>query len=351
MTGDIHNGDLPAGSSLRPAKSNEADGAMGPSAESSPAQTPPESFPTIPENRLVEVARRAAHRTAVGFHKLLGERTCSSGILLYHRVAEQQPGVPDPTFNVTPEGFRMQLQGILERGFRPWPLRKVLETIRSKKKLPCRVFAVTFDDGFENNYLNALPILEELGIPATIFLATAYLGTDRPFPFDDWSEAGNPAVPAIAWRPLSMSQCHELAGHDLIDLGAHTHTHDSFIDNISGFRTDLRENLRVLKAEFGVTRPVFAFPFGLFNPEMTEVVKELGLYGAATTRPYPLSKKTDPFEVGRYDTAQFDTAASLAAKLAGWYTPITHVLRLAKKPISALASTGIGVPVPASHPR
>ena len=63
--------------------------------------------------------------------------------------------------------------------------------------IPSNVFAVTFDDGYENNYLNALPILRELNVPATIFVATKYLDTDRPFPFDDWSAAGKSGVPVV----------------------------------------------------------------------------------------------------------------------------------------------------------
>ena len=55
------------------------------------------------------------------------------------------------------------------------------------------MFAITFDDGFENNYVNAWPVLKELNLPATIFVATKYLDSDVPFPFDDWSAAGSSA--------------------------------------------------------------------------------------------------------------------------------------------------------------
>src|SRR5579862_1440786 len=47
------------------------------------------------------------------------------GILMYHRTTPVPAGLPRPTFNVTPDRLRLQLAGLLDRGYRPWPLRDV----------------------------------------------------------------------------------------------------------------------------------------------------------------------------------------------------------------------------------
>ena len=51
--------------------------------------------------------------------------------------------------------------------------------IAGEGTLPNRAVAVTFDDGFLNNYTHAWPVLEQYGIPATIYLATGYIGSGR----------------------------------------------------------------------------------------------------------------------------------------------------------------------------
>src|SRR5690606_10670234 len=134
----------------------------------------------------------------------------------YHRVTEAPASAEAPTWNVPPSQFRRQLGGLLALGYRPWPLQRVIEHCRERQPLPSKVFVVTFDDGYENVYREAWPILKELGVPATVFVATAYLDSPRPFPSDDWSEAGSFRVPAECWRPLTTTQCGEMLDSGLV---------------------------------------------------------------------------------------------------------------------------------------
>jgi len=141
-----------------------------------------------PQSPMRKAAMWATAKVAAGLQNLGGNRYSEGfGVLMYHRVAEHVPGVSPPTLNVTPKQLRQQLAGLLARGFRCWPLTKLVMAHLESRSVPANVFAVTFDDGYENNYIHAWPILRELNIPGTIFVATKYLDTDRPFPFDDWS--------------------------------------------------------------------------------------------------------------------------------------------------------------------
>ena len=298
---------------------------------------------TCPRSRIHETATWWAQRVAVGLNFVAGKRPGNGfGILMYHRVADWSRGIESPTVNVTPKLFRQQLSGLLSRGYEAWPLRKAIEAQRESQPIPSNVFVVTFDDGYENNLIHALPVLEELRVPATIFLATAFLDSDRPFPFDNWSAAGSSRVPATSWRPLTTDQCHELQASDYIELGAHTHTHGAFAGRVDEFRRDLKTSVDILEQRFGVAEPTFSFPFGLTTPEMITAAEQSGISCALSTRPERVLPESDPFHWGRFNACDLDTATTLATKLNGWYTPVANVLRTMKRPLASLAPKAIG---------
>jgi peptidoglycan/xylan/chitin deacetylase (PgdA/CDA1 family) len=267
----------------------------------------------------------AACRLAVGLQLVRGNRHDDGfGILMYHRVAETVPGVGTPTMNVAPRQLRRQLTGLLERGFVCWPLRQLIKAHRERRAVPSSAFAITFDDGFENNYLDAWPILRELNLPATIFVATKYLDTDRPFPFDDWPAAGSDRVPPSAWRPLSVRQCEEMLEGGLIEIGAHTHSHENFLGRGNEFRRDMTLCLEVLRDRFGIERPAFAFPYGYKSPELVEAAKRLGVACSLSTRARRVSPGDDEYEWGRLWAEENDTPTMLAAKM-DWFSSIADV--------------------------
>jgi peptidoglycan/xylan/chitin deacetylase (PgdA/CDA1 family) len=274
---------------------------------------------------------------ATGLHVTFGPRTRGAfGILMYHRVSEEYSGVSSPTINVTPARLKAQLAGLLERGFTPWPLERLIAASEAGETIPAKVFGVTFDDGFANNFTAALPILSELDVPATLFLATAFLDSPQPFPNDNWSGAGAASIPEIAWRPLSTDECHKLQDSGLVSLGAHTHTHEFFVERPAEFGTDLAHCVSILREKFGVERPTFSFPFGLASPELVEIARQSGVCCGLMTRPDCIVPGEDPFRWGRFGVTTADTPATLAAKLGGWYSPLARSLRAAQRPLAVL---------------
>ncbi|MBA2380355.1 MAG: polysaccharide deacetylase family protein [Blastocatellia bacterium] len=101
-------------------------------------------------------------------------------ILLYHRVEEVWP---DPWgLAVSPANFRDHLEVI--RGYgAALSLSELVESL-SAGKVPRKGIVLTFDDGYADNLNNAKPLLEEFGIPATVFVATGYIGGQREFWWD-----------------------------------------------------------------------------------------------------------------------------------------------------------------------
>ncbi|MEE9346508.1 MAG: polysaccharide deacetylase family protein [Methylococcales bacterium] len=106
-------------------------------------------------------------------HQLLTTATRSSrlSILIYHRVFPQPDSfhadVPDITM------FSWQMQ-ILHRYYNVVPLAQAIELLKSGE-LPARTACVTFDDGYADNFLHALPVLKQWQIPATFFVASGFL--------------------------------------------------------------------------------------------------------------------------------------------------------------------------------
>ena len=110
-------------------------------------------------------------------------------ILCYHRVfsPERDPHL----LSVSPERFRAQMEIVRQRA-RPVAL-------DDPSHLSTRAVVITFDDGYLDNLQNALPILQALEIPATIYIATGNVGTNREFWWDDLERLtlGAPNLPTI----------------------------------------------------------------------------------------------------------------------------------------------------------
>src|SRR3989344_8611170 len=92
--------------------------------------------------------------------------TPTAHILLYHRVADTKT---DPhLLCVSPNNFRTQIK-FLKENFKIIPLAKLVQDIR-KNKVERDTVVITFDDGYVDNLYDALPVLEEFKVPATMFL-------------------------------------------------------------------------------------------------------------------------------------------------------------------------------------
>ncbi|MCA9118919.1 MAG: glycosyltransferase [Planctomycetaceae bacterium] len=258
--------------------------------------------------------------------RMLGPRVGGDfGILLYHRVTDDVAGVERATINVPPRQFEKQIRGLLNAGFVFWPLQRVLEHAERGDAIPPFVVVLTFDDGFECVYRNAWPVLRRLSVPATIFLATAYLGSSEPFPFDHWGLAHRKSIPASSYRPMTIAQCQELAASGLVEFGAHTHTHEDFRHRPDEFRADLEVNISELKKHFNQPQLSFAFPYGtprlgFVNESLTRAARAVGVRCALTTHSSSVHIQDSRYAWGRFTVFRWDNGATLAAKLGGWYS-------------------------------
>jgi len=100
---------------------------------------------------------------------------------MYHRVAVARH---DPWgLAVDPERFEEQIAYVKQHRT-PMSMDELVDRLRSKT-LPANAVAVTFDDGYRDNLVNAKPVLARHGVPATLFLATGFIDQNTPFWWDE----------------------------------------------------------------------------------------------------------------------------------------------------------------------
>ena len=265
---------------------------------------------------------------AMAFTAALPEREPRAvGVINYHRV-HPTAGLP---LSVTPEAFRRQLKGLLDRGYTGVTIDQLVAANDADGPLPERWFAVTFDDGFESVLTHALPILRELNTPATVYLTTGLIGADV-FPFDplvyrEPGEGPSAAAAADVVRPLSVDGCRELMNSGLIEVGCHTHTHRDFTGDPAAFEADMRTSLDWLRDVLAVDDPTFSYPYGGSDPLMRDVCEKLGLRAALTVDGDLIRDGDDPLHWARFGADEFDSGATLAAKMGGWYVAARKLWR------------------------
>ena len=102
-------------------------------------------------------------------------------ILCYHRIADL-PQSPRRLW-VSPQRFAEQLE-VLTRNFVPLSLAELAKRLQ-EGKMPDKAVVITFDDGYADNFWNARPLLKHFGVPATVFVTTGLVGTEREFYWDE----------------------------------------------------------------------------------------------------------------------------------------------------------------------
>jgi peptidoglycan/xylan/chitin deacetylase (PgdA/CDA1 family) len=158
--------------------------------------------------------------------------------------------------------------------------------------------SITFDDGYLDNIQVAAPILRRAGLPATFFVTTGFVGSDRVAPWDK----GLPAQPG--W--MSWDQVRSLAAMGF-DIGNHTATHVNIATaSLDTVRRELEQSNLELAAQLGRKPQLFAYPFGgrhQITPQALEVVRELGFKCCVSSCGGLNDVHPDPFHLNRISVA------------------------------------------------
>ena len=132
--------------------------------------------------RHIKRARRKIKRARLKLDSVISSFLPHAVVLIYHRVTYLDS---DPhRLSVTPENFDKHME-LISRKFQPISLRELVDDLAANGRVRDRAVVVTFDDGYEDNYLYASPILEKYAVPATIFVSSGYTGSNREFWWDE----------------------------------------------------------------------------------------------------------------------------------------------------------------------
>lgn len=261
-------------------------------------------------------------------------------VLMYHRILplhddryrEEEPGMC-----VSPESFAMHLAQ-LRRYFTPLFLSDWIARANAGEALPARSCAVTFDDGWRDNFEFALPLLEQFKVPATLFAVAEKIGTDfqfwpnivarlllqgklielsahpifqalqNAFPslspnredvalairylkrFSD--EQLYSALDELQWQSLTpsmpaalmnWSELKQMQQSGWVEVGSHTCTHRRLTSELTQtqLRFEIQHSQNILQQELGRSINLFCFPNGDYSPAALSLVEET--YQAAVT--------------------------------------------------------------------
>ncbi|MBS2028810.1 MAG: polysaccharide deacetylase family protein [Deltaproteobacteria bacterium] len=286
-----------------------------------------------------------------------GRRTL---ILAYHRVvqdfhADSQRVIPG--LLVSAETFARHLEEV-RRGFDIVPLAEALEVNAGLRQPRRDVAVISFDDGYRDNFDVAFPILKQLGVPATIFLPTGFIGTDARLPHDrlfhllrlvhararrepaifEWAGGVDAWAPLIRLDPveaverfitnwphaqvlaaidalatrlnepappldgalLDWEQCRTLQRSGLVSFGAHTVGHVPLPrESAASIARELGEAKATVERELGAPCRDFAYPNGFYSRELMHALVHAGYRSAVTTEDAQNELGGDPFRLRR----------------------------------------------------
>lgn len=194
---------------------------------------------------------------------------------MYHMVSEHRPNSRYNKLRVEPEQFERQLEWLRDNG---WSFVFMSELIRFPRS---QTVALTFDDGYRDNLLQADRLLQKYNAKATL-----YLVVDRHN--RDWSAAKNPRhddQELMNETKLSDDDVTLMIRSGRWELGAHTITHPDLPaqEDVSR-RHEIVEGKRSLERQFSSAVDSFAYPFGRFELPDVHWVHEAGFRTAVTTR-------------------------------------------------------------------
>lgn len=185
--------------------------------------------------------------------------TQSIPVLYYHSIDYEKGN----ELRIPKEKFREEMNLLRDNGYTTLTMNEFYNFLAYNKPIPKKSVVITLDDGYEDNYENAFPILKEFGFKATIFIITGAIDNGK--------------------NILTSSQLREME-HYGIDIESHTVNHDK-LDKLTYNEqlSTLKNSKNFLEKLLGKRVNYIAYPYGEWNGDTVKAVKAAGYKLAFTT--------------------------------------------------------------------
>mgnify|MGYP000911672203 CR=1 FL=1 len=201
--------------------------------------------------------------------------------LMYHSINNG-----DLFFNVFPEEFEKQMRYLRENDFNIVSLKKFRQYLINKS-LPPKTVLITFDDGYQDNYFNAFPILKKYSLPATIFVTTGNIGKKNKIR-DDVLEM------------LNWDHIKEMEESNLIDFEPHSVSHQKLSKiEIAEAEREIIDSTDIVEKKLNKKCLFFAYPYGAYNDKVLSIIKKNGIELAFTVKSGKINLSDNILELNR----------------------------------------------------
>lgn len=263
--------------------------------------------------------------------KLFGNRAV---VLMYHRVGDVPKDPWELAVNV--ENFEQQLQ-VLQKDFNVITVKELVRQLNVGKLEKGQV-CITFDDGYRDNLLNAIPLLKKYRLPATFFIPTGFTGSEKMFwwdavyeilgdnYFDTWQRLQSLPFEQITERldlliegsgkslphnsasyPMNTDELKKMVSDSLFSLGVHTVTHPALgMHDYAVQEKELLQNRKQLYTEYENYTDVVAYPYGHYNRDTLAIMRNNNFEAGFTTHEASINAGNDIYQLGRFQVKNID---------------------------------------------
>jgi len=172
--------------------------------------------------------------------------TSSAVIFVYQRVGEENM----PQSSISAEQFKEHIRELKTEGYTVLPLRTIIKALKTGEALPQRAVAITLEGGYKSTLQNAVPALQQAGLPFTLFYAS------------DMADNNQPSH--MSWKELKALRKNKLA-----DLGILPASYAQMAQRTAEENAGLiNRAISRYRAEFGENPAFFSYPYGEYSPEL-----------------------------------------------------------------------------------
>lgn len=262
--------------------------------------------------------QRQAARARMGLGA--GESTSALPIFTLHAIARAFSEMA-----VSAQSLRVQLLALRAAGCQALRFSEALAALARPLEHPS--FSLTFDDGYDSVHDPGLALLEELSVPATLFVTVNFIEKKVAPP---WHSRNRYLVEeytrdAAHFQPLDWGRLKELAASGRFEIGSHSLNHH-LMGTLGSeqLRQEVRESKQILEDRLGVPVRYFSYPFGVrrygaYTPATEEALHEAGYAASCTSEIGRAQVGHAPFLLPRLALVDKDTGLDARAKAAGAY--------------------------------